>query len=93
MMLGSVTAKLYAGVGNIMGVICPRRWVGFDQNMGLILPNNLVMMPRGPFVTPATRILAKKVCAFHMLSVSCWSMIFLNCMLFYALPDPDPSLA
>jgi hypothetical protein len=44
-----VTATLFAGVDNIMGVVCQRRLIGFEVNMGLILPNNLVMMPRGPF--------------------------------------------
>jgi hypothetical protein len=28
----------------------------FRRKHGLILPNNLVMMPRGPFAIPATRI-------------------------------------
>jgi hypothetical protein len=48
---------LFAGVDNIMGVVCQRRLIGFEVNMGLILLNNLVMMPRaGPFAIPATRI-------------------------------------
>jgi hypothetical protein len=56
MQLGSVTAMLFAGVDNIMGVVCQRRLIGFEVNMGLILLNNLVMMPRGPFAIPATGI-------------------------------------
>jgi hypothetical protein len=47
---------LFAGVDNIMGVVCQRRLIGFEVNMGLILLNNLVMMRRGPFAIPATRI-------------------------------------